>query len=183
MVLWYYGQGLLGCRDFLTIFRYYNMASWIEITSELVSSPNPHNQTQAVLAIIMRLNFTNLFIIASTLLSIVLALPVPVPKDQSLYVYLLVYITMPIYLVHPAPNTVLMLEAMLSPLSLVDLKLNPMSYLTEISRISSDVREKKAQASRGIHRKSLSAQQRGRILTILAYTEKRGGKQRSITRR
>ena len=48
----------------------------------------------------------------------------------------------------------------------------------EISRISSDVRE--AKGPLGIHQNSLSVKKGGRILTKSAYTEKRGGKQRSI---
>lgn len=132
-------------------------------------------------AIIMR--FTSLFIIASTLLSIVFALPAAVPKDQSPYVYfILVYIMVPIYLIHPAPNAVPMLEAMLSPLSLVDLKSNPMSYLTEMSRTSSDVRKEMAPRDSPSHQKSLSVKEREKILTTSAYTEKRGGKRRNITR-
>ena len=61
-----------------------NIASRIEINSELVSSPNPHNMAQAVWQEILCVSPASLSKFSLLFSSIVVALPEAVSKDQFL---------------------------------------------------------------------------------------------------
>ena len=103
------------------------------------------------------------------------------PKDQSLYVYYYLLQVQVVCVMVPG------LFGTSSSKHITDVGSDVILSLArrfevesdaEISRISSDVRE--AKGPLGIHQNSLSVKKGGRILTKSAYTEKRGGKQRSI---